>query len=637
MTFSPSSGIEDIQLRVDGHLRNVLLEDALTLCCIDAETGSLRLDPYHGLSHSNHAAMVKVAAEEASVITDVMPEVSLEPKPSSIETSAEVVLDGERTQLDIRVRRLTNGEIVIDSRVPDLNNRWRRALQLPAVDGVPSLVRGSPSPTKRLVALMIDMDQSERSGELIFVDLVAAHVAYRTRVPSLEVDVGWISESHATFVESSKQGQSLVVRNITTGTLIHTLAQGEQIRTQVPETSATTARYLIAHVRRKETWSCEMFDLCEQNPQRLSLSDAGVRHPMSAVERDGWLTITVDNSFVLASEIEQGPRLDRWELLLPTRDKRHVQRATYDGTTLITHETRDGFLRVVRRRKHRPAQVTPSLHSTLHYASEHPSGGNLVMFGLATAQVEHRHVRAPDGTRIPVTTLFPVDQKPTGIILEVYGGYGVPAPGTAVTEKALSEGYGVVIAHVRGGGDRGTSWAESGTGPTKWNSVTDCVAVVDDLTARYGRECGIAIEGGSHGAWVALQTAYRRPDSVALVCGLVPQVDLFDSQYAATFAPWGYRFDVEREIVRDYCAFDGLPERVPFDILLVAGGRDSRVTWHEAVRFVRRARERSIGPARALVYVEPNHGHMFDSRPARETAVDLMHTAVVQAFARRAS
>src|SRR5436190_4531214 len=82
-------------------------------------------------------------------------------------------------------------------------------------------------------------------------------------------------------------------------------------------------------------------------------------------------------------------------------------------------------------------------------------------------RAERVYATAPDGVRIPISLVRPVDAPRDGTSAMApagYGAYGFPYPVTFSSHRLslLERGVGVAIAHIRGGGDLGKRWHGAG-------------------------------------------------------------------------------------------------------------------------------------------------------------------------------
>ncbi|HXF78014.1 MAG TPA: prolyl oligopeptidase family serine peptidase [Usitatibacter sp.] len=139
---------------------------------------------------------------------------------------------------------------------------------------------------------------------------------------------------------------------------------------------------------------------------------------------------------------------------------------------------------------------------------------------------------AADGARIPVTLIYKKGTTLTGqhpTVVAAYGSYGVSMkPAFDPLRLAWLERGGIyAVAHVRGGGEFGETWYESGRGAAKANTISDFIAACDFLV-RYGftnpRKLGI-LGSGAGGIPVGMAIT-RRPELFAAAVARAPLADM---------------------------------------------------------------------------------------------------------------
>lgn len=102
----------------------------------------------------------------------------------------------------------------------------------------------------------------------------------------------------------------------------------------------------------------------------------------------------------------------------------------------------------------------------------------------------------------------------SNVLLEVYGGFGIPLnAGFSIARLGWMEQGGVyVLAAVRGGGELGPQWHQQAKGGDKHRSIDDLLLVAQFLHAQGYVEHGrLAVMGGSHGAMLAAAAMNRNP------------------------------------------------------------------------------------------------------------------------------
>jgi prolyl oligopeptidase len=124
---------------------------------------------------------------------------------------------------------------------------------------------------------------------------------------------------------------------------------------------------------------------------------------------------------------------------------------------------------------------------------------------LSHYQSKEINVPSTDGAQVPVSIIMKRGTKLDGsnpLYLEAYGAYGLDIdPGFLGSSLAwLDEGGVYVVAHVRGGGEKGQDWYEAGKGIHKQHTIDDAIATARYLIANhYTSPSHLAIEGTSAG------------------------------------------------------------------------------------------------------------------------------------------
>jgi prolyl oligopeptidase len=136
-----------------------------------------------------------------------------------------------------------------------------------------------------------------------------------------------------------------------------------------------------------------------------------------------------------------------------------------------------------------------------------------------------------DGTRIPYTQVGPAEETGNAPIhLSGYGGFGIsqlPYYNPAVGKLWLERGGTSVVANIRGGGEFGTAWHESGRREGKRLSHDDFAAVAADLVGRgVTRPSRIAAEGGSNGGILITNMLTRYPERFGALFCTIPLIDM---------------------------------------------------------------------------------------------------------------
>ncbi|RCS59077.1 S9 family peptidase [Microbacterium sp. JB110] len=249
-----------------------------------------------------------------------------------------------------------------------------------------------------------------------------------------------------------------------------------------------------------------------------------------------------------------------------------------------------------------------------------------VLGGYDAAEYDQRRVwvTAADGTRIPVSLVWKRSFGEPGssarpVHLYGYGSYEHSIdPGFSVARLSeLDRGILFAVAHVRGGGEMGRQWYESGKTLAKRNTFTDFVDVARFLSDEgYTSPDRIVAEGGSAGGLLMGAVANMAPDAFAGILADVPFVDaltsILDPSLPLTVIEWDewgdplHDADVY-EYMKSYSPYENVREGVDYPrVLAMTSLNDTRVLYVEPAKWVQRLRE--VG-ADVLMKCEMNAGH----------------------------
>ncbi|MBE3042032.1 S9 family peptidase [Candidatus Bathyarchaeota archaeon] len=231
-----------------------------------------------------------------------------------------------------------------------------------------------------------------------------------------------------------------------------------------------------------------------------------------------------------------------------------------------------------------------------------------------------------DGTLIDYLLLSPVNSShPEGelpVLLTGYGGFGVSIPtgylgsmvGGVSIVPWLERGGALVVAYIRGGGERGEAWHQAATHEKRQNSYDDFIAVAEGLvTANHTTPKHIGVFGSSHGGLLAAVMGAQRPDLFAAVVSDVPISDMLRYHLIGAGALWvdeyGSPDDPEMEpVLRAYSPFHNFKKGVEYPpFFSTASTTDDRVGAGHARKLIARLKE--VGAAEAFLYEAETGGH----------------------------
>ncbi|MBD8505902.1 S9 family peptidase [Hoyosella sp. G463] len=225
---------------------------------------------------------------------------------------------------------------------------------------------------------------------------------------------------------------------------------------------------------------------------------------------------------------------------------------------------------------------------------------------------------AEDGTRIPLSIIQRTDlHSPAPVLLYGYGSYeSCTDPSFSVSRLSLLDrGMAFVVAHVRGGGEMGRHWYDTGKTLTKKNTFTDFIAC-----ARHLRDTGharsIIADGGSAGGLLMGAVANMAPGLFDGILANVPFVDpltsILDPSLPLTvieWDEWGNPLEdpAVYEYMKSYSPYENVLEQDYPPILAITSINDTRVLYVEPAKWVARLRE--AGASDVLLKTEMSAGH----------------------------
>jgi oligopeptidase B len=229
-----------------------------------------------------------------------------------------------------------------------------------------------------------------------------------------------------------------------------------------------------------------------------------------------------------------------------------------------------------------------------------------VLGGFDSAQYVSRRLwaKASDGVEIPMTIAHRRDLELDGdvaVLLYGYGAYETSIDPTFRESRLplLDRGLVYAIAHVRGGGEMGRQWYESGKFDQKPNTFTDYIACAEFLIETHvTAPKRIVARGRSAGGLLMGAIANLRPDLFAGVVAEVPFVDvvttMLDSSIPLTvpeWEEWGNPQNREHyEVMKSYSPYDNVEAKAYPEMLVIAGFNDPRVQYWEPAKWVAKLR-----------------------------------------------
>ncbi|QZY27885.1 S9 family peptidase [Nocardioides coralli] len=238
---------------------------------------------------------------------------------------------------------------------------------------------------------------------------------------------------------------------------------------------------------------------------------------------------------------------------------------------------------------------------------------------------EHRlWAVADDGERVPISLACRrgvLGRAPVPVLLYGYGAYEASMdPYFSVARLSLLDRGGVfAIAHVRGGGELGRRWYDTGKLEHKRNTFTDFVAcarhLVDQGVTAPDR---MVAEGASAGGLLMGAVANLAPELFSGIVAGVPFVDNLTTMLDATLPLTVIEYDEWGNPEDDPETYDYIASYAPYDnvaaldyppILAECSLHDTRVLYVEPAKWVARLRATATGRRDFLLRTEMAAGH----------------------------
>ena len=245
----------------------------------------------------------------------------------------------------------------------------------------------------------------------------------------------------------------------------------------------------------------------------------------------------------------------------------------------------------------------------------------VVTFGFIN--IEYKEVEYLSKDSVPVSMVLVyqkglVNNGNNPAILKAYGGFGEVSssafdPGIVYFVK---NGGVFAYANIRGGGDKGVSWAKAGRGNNKQKSFDDFIAAAEYLIGqKYTSKDKLAATGASNGGLVAAASAIQRPDLFKAVVPVVVPLDMLRFEKFTI----GHAWTDEYGTVADSLSFTKLLAFSPCHqikeginypaMLIVTSDNDDRVPPFHSYKFAARLQNRKAQKNPIYLKVEKKSGH----------------------------
>jgi oligopeptidase B len=255
---------------------------------------------------------------------------------------------------------------------------------------------------------------------------------------------------------------------------------------------------------------------------------------------------------------------------------------------------------------------------------EIPSG-----YDAAKYRTERLHITARDGTQVPVSIVYKLDDDggdfprdgSRPLYLYAYGAYGYAIPPGFSTGRLslLDRGFAFAIAHIRGGDDLGQQWYHDGKLEKRTNTFNDFVDVARGLIEAGWTSTGrIAIAGRSAGGELMGAVVNSDPNLWGAVIADVPFVDVLNTMLDADlpltpgeWPEWGNPIEdaAAFELIRSYSPYDNVRAQAYPPLFISGGLNDPRVTYWEPAKWAAKLRATKTDDNLLLLKTNMGAGH----------------------------
>ena len=252
---------------------------------------------------------------------------------------------------------------------------------------------------------------------------------------------------------------------------------------------------------------------------------------------------------------------------------------------------------------------------SLSSKTEYPEFQNLV--------VEETMIPSHDGTLVPLSVIYQEGTPRDGsapLMLRGYGAYGTSIEPYFVPDRLFWTVQGGIyaVAHVRGGGELGDAWHQSGKKTTKHNTWKDFIACAEYLIEKkYTSAEKLSINSASAGGILIGRAMTERPDLFAVA---IPEVgttnvlrlEKLGSGPANTKEFGSIQNPEECKALLAMDAYHHVEEKTEYPATLVtAGMNDPRVAAWMPAKFAARLQAATASDKPVLFSVDYQSGHGY--------------------------
>jgi len=240
--------------------------------------------------------------------------------------------------------------------------------------------------------------------------------------------------------------------------------------------------------------------------------------------------------------------------------------------------------------------------------------------------IEQVFYKSKDGTEVPMFIVHGKDLTKKGdnpCILYGYGGFNIQITSAFNVNRLvwLKDFKGILaVANIRGGGELGQKWHDSGRQLNKQNGFDDFIAAGEYLIEnKYTNKDRLAIEGGSNGGLLVAAVSNQRPDLFGATLCHVGVLDMIRFTQFTIGHAWTSDYGDPKEekhfknLIK-YSPYHNIPSsvgRYPATLLLTAD-HDDRVIPAHSLKFIAELQHKlgeKLPHTPLLIRVDTKAGH----------------------------
>ncbi len=245
-----------------------------------------------------------------------------------------------------------------------------------------------------------------------------------------------------------------------------------------------------------------------------------------------------------------------------------------------------------------------------------------IPFKAADYTVQQQFYPSKDGTQIPLFIIHRNNLQRNGenpTLLYGYGGFNISVMPSFSASRILwlEQGGILAIANLRGGGEYGETWHQTGTRLKKQNVFDDFIAAAEFLfLKKYTSPKRLAIQGASNGGLLIGAVTNQRPELFRVA---IPQVGVLDMlRYQYFTIGWAWKDDYgtsteSEELFRYLHAYSPLHNIQPGEdypaTLVLTAEHDDRVVPAHSFKYIAELQYKQPKGTPKLIRIQTKAGH----------------------------